>query len=156
MDYKHPIGSRVLQYLIHIPHLLMGAVIKKNVQVVQLLIQSGIDIDAQGDGNLAIIMLAVESGSIEIVQLIIAAGIDLNSQNNDGITPLMRAVRQGSIDIVRALIAAGANIDIINNQRQTAMSLASTSMKKIIQEAVMQRNILEFENIKITSSTNES
>lgn len=83
--------------------------------VQQLLLQSGIDINAQaisakcyGTGFTAL-MLATQVAHKDIVQLLLEAGADPNCKDNGGVTALMLAARGAHKDIVQLLLEAGAD-----------------------------------------------
>jgi len=65
--YKLSIGSKILQNLINIPNLLTSAIRGNNLEVVNLLIIAGADVNVIDNHGLTPLMHAVRNGHIEIV-----------------------------------------------------------------------------------------
>ena len=73
-------------------------------EMVQLLLDSGADVnDAYGDGDFALMRAAWE-GHEEIVELLLNNGAAVSKANNDGDTALMRAAGKGHENIVELLL----------------------------------------------------
>ena len=84
---------------------------KGHTEVVQALIDKGVDVNAKtADGATALIMAAQE-GHREVAQALIAQGADVNAKRTDGWTALMVAAEKGHPEIVQVLIAQGADVD---------------------------------------------
>ncbi len=82
-----------------------------DLDAVKALIESGADIDAQGDsyGYTALIS-ACEHNYIEMVRYLLSKGADPNITAKDGSTALIRAAGNAP-DAVEPLLSAGADID---------------------------------------------
>ena len=136
---------RIGQSLLHI------ACQSGNKKIVELLINSGADVNvsnrrgltpldiAERDGQTEIIELlrvqgakkgfsnllrAINSGDIEQVKLLISQGADVNTKNNAGQTLLHIACRSGNKEVVEFLIDQGANINSKSNRDLTPLDLA--------------------------------
>ena len=83
------------------------AVENNDIRIVQLLIDSGADLDA---GMSTALWDAAAEGYVEIVKALIVAGANINI-NCYGNTPLIVAVSHGHTEVVKMLIDAGANLD---------------------------------------------
>jgi ankyrin repeat protein len=108
--------------------LLIVAIKKRNLDIVNLLVNKGSDLRAKNsDGDTPLIM-ASRRNSIEIVSYLLKTPINLNDKNDkneDGFTALMYAANNGRSDIVSILIDNGSNIDLKNDTGDTALILAA-------------------------------
>src|SRR5262245_3228658 len=88
-----------------LPALLLSAS-RKQVEVVEALIQHGADVNrkgtdaSQGIFNGAPLMMASANGNVDIVKLLLDAHADTNISDDSGLTPLMSAAYMGHDDIL--------------------------------------------------------
>lgn len=103
------------------------AVIGNNLANVQMLIDSGVNIEKSeySDINITPLHYAAQKDNLEIVRALIKAGFNVNAANKWGGTPLQHVAYSGNIEIIKLLIYAGVNIDAINDHGQTALTLAA-------------------------------
>ena len=91
---------------------LAAAAQKGHLQIAQLLLKKGANVnvlDADGDSPLH---LASSSGHLELVQLLLGNGAQINRRNKSGNTPLWNAMVNDHVKIIDMLIHAGADINI--------------------------------------------
>lgn len=80
-------------------------------EIVQLLVESGADINARDIDGWEPLMYAVRSGRPDIVRKLIELKANVNAQNVDGLTPLMIAVYfNQTTDIAKILLDNGADL----------------------------------------------
>lgn len=81
-----------------------------NTQVVELLLNSGAEIDSHGQEGYALtpLYIAAREGKTETVRLLIGKGADVNAGEQGGRTPLQIAMEQGFAEVCELLIQAGA------------------------------------------------
>ena len=79
-----------------------------NLEVAQLLINAGADVNAKGKSGRTPLTFAVLSGYLDMTRLLIEKGADVNTQDAEGVSPLDYAAWQGSLDMVAMLHAHGA------------------------------------------------
>merc|ERR1712038_1721541 len=91
------------------------------VEVVNMLIQAGEEVNAQIDENgwldemgFTPLHFASSNGHLEVVNILIQEGGDVNSQSRWGETPLYLASMRGHVEVIIALLAAGADKTIYN------------------------------------------
>ena len=87
---------------------------QEKIELIDLLIESGADINAMGRYDYTLLSIAVKQyESINVVRLLLEYGADVNAKAKDGTTPLFNAVRYGNyLDVTKLLIENGANINI--------------------------------------------
>ncbi len=102
-------GARVNTTPIRANQTALEAAVRINrMDIAQLLIDAGADVDKAGTDNETPLMIAAKLGHTNMVQLLIDAGAYLNDTDNTGRTPLMLAVERRHRSTVEVLEAAGA------------------------------------------------
>ena len=112
-----------------------------HTEVVKLLVNNGIDINAKEDrrGKTALYTACEEAyfkrhpeyldckqARFEIVQLLIDKGADINTSDNEIVTPLHRMICVGYFEMVQLLIKNGANVNTNNKSGYTPLHTACT------------------------------
>ena len=127
---------------------LMNAYIRGNKELVELLINSGadvnlIDFNLKDNYGRTKLMEASKIGNKEAVELLINAGARVNEIDNDGNTALFYACRlrdytifdKKCLKLVKFLIDNGANVNIKNNVGQTPLSVSSGKVEKLLRKS---------------------
>jgi uncharacterized protein len=94
-----------------------------HVEVVQILIDAGLNVNEPGEYGETMLMRAL-NGKLEMVETLIKAGADVNKANDYKMAPLAIAAEQGKTDVVQALLKAGANVKARNTYGGTALQVA--------------------------------
>lgn len=119
---------------------LMHAVDRGEVEVVDALLQAGVDpivLDREGETAL---MHALARQGTEVAKLLLRGKVgDVNAQNKSGETLLMRAVRLGDPELVRMLLDHGADVNRMDVLGNTAVVIAYEKDLKEIR-ALLQRS----------------
>lgn len=92
-----------------------------NVEMVQILLDAGAEVDAVDSVGHTPLMRAVEVGHEAVVEQLIGAGADLDVQASNGSSAVMLAVSDGRIAILEQLIGAGANLELADEYGNTAV-----------------------------------
>jgi ankyrin repeat protein len=80
-----------------------------DAETVQLLLESGADVNAKDDDGATALMYALLiRGDAEVVKVLLDAGADVNHTNDDGWMALMLAEEEDYSEIVELLKQAGA------------------------------------------------
>lgn len=85
-----------------------------NLQIVQILLKNGADVDPPADEDSAL-QLAAINGHANIAQVLLKAGANIDAITTNsgwGNTALSYAVFHDSTELIRILVTAGANVDI--------------------------------------------
>lgn len=88
---------------------LMAACCKGYIDVVQVLVDAGCDIDHCNEDGWNTLMIAADRGFLGIVKLLVKKGAKVNVYNNKTFSPLMCACKSGYAEIVQCLLEAGAH-----------------------------------------------
>ena len=99
------------------------------LDVVEVLIAAGVEVNERNTFGATALMHASRRGHLDVVKALIAAGADINAVGNYGIAALSWAISFGHLDVVKELIAAGADIELkIGAWRDsTALIVAATA-----------------------------
>jgi len=117
---------------------LCDAVRTGNVELVKILLASGVDVnDKNNDGNTTL-HVAARYGHKEIVQFFLVAGIEVNARNNDNLTPLHFAAAGDCIEVVKALLAARAEVNARDNDgKVTPLHFAAHQGHEAVAQALL-------------------
>lgn len=113
-DYK---GKSALAY----------SVIKKNVDIVKLLLLNNADITIDKEPILYTALIHYE---YRIVKLLLDAGVDIDVRDGWGDTPLTKACKEGYTDAVKLLIEYGADVNYTDKKGKKPLYYAINSSKK--------------------------
>ena len=92
-----------------------------HLQVVQSLLQHGVDVDTRGYESRTPLRFASEYGHGDIVQCLIDHGADVNLQDCDQRTPLSWAAHGGHIQAVRTLLEHHADVNSRDDDGDTPL-----------------------------------
>ena len=100
-----------------------------DLEMVQVLLDYGVDVNAKNDWGNTPLNYALKYGhkivDPSVVRLLLDHGADPNLQANGGQTPLYRASEYGKVEIVRLLVERGASVEVQDEEGQTALDVAS-------------------------------
>jgi len=106
------------------------ASMKGYIDIVNLLIENGVNVNAKGNNGWTALMHASSGGYLAIVEILIKNGADVNAKNINGSTALMVASMKGNEDIIDMLIKNGADVNAKDNLGKTAAIYASEKRQK--------------------------
>lgn len=87
-----------------------------NCEVIQFLIDRGVDVDAQNNKNVTPLFGAMFYKSLENVKCLLENGANINNEDLDGNKVVHIAVLSGSVDILKILIKNNVDISLKNNR----------------------------------------
>jgi ankyrin repeat protein len=105
---------------------LMRAAKEGRLDIVEELLELGVDIAVTNADGCNALWLACYNGSHEIIETLIAAGIDLDRQNGNGASALMYVASNSKPDLVKLLLDKGANARLKNFDDFSALDLAAS------------------------------
>jgi ankyrin repeat protein len=92
------------------------------VQLIELLIAKGADVNHQDDDGATALIYAARNGDTEAVSVLLRNGALVNLADNDGKTALMKAAASSCTEeTVRALLSAGADLNARDHKGRNAL-----------------------------------
>jgi len=95
------------------------------VKMVELLLASGADVNAQDAKGFKPIHFAVMTEQKALVRMLIDKGADVNAKNADGVNPLFMAAAGDAVEMARLLIAGGADVNARTEMTYTPLANAA-------------------------------
>ncbi|QGQ93738.1 ankyrin repeat domain-containing protein [Paenibacillus psychroresistens] len=108
---------------------LIQAALYNNVEVVQILIEHGANVNTRDFFNgYAALHFAARNSSLELMQLLLKHKAEVDIKDINGNTPLLVAVinANGKAGIIQQLLLNGADRNTANNQGVSPLELANT------------------------------
>ena len=124
--------------------LLTLAMRKKDMELVELLLEHGADIN-HGDrhGN-AVLHWAASSWNTDTVKFLLEHGADINRENSNGATALHWAASSGNIDVIKFLLEHGADKIHVSTALISATQTLQAGAVKLLLEHGADINIKEY------------
>ncbi|MBL1276335.1 MAG: ankyrin repeat domain-containing protein [Ectothiorhodospiraceae bacterium] len=116
--------------------LLVKAVQKRHVLVVQFLLKHGVDLEVDIKG--LPLLIAAQDGAYNMVKLLAEHGANINAVTEDGRTALMFSVKSGNIRMVKYLLDAGAKVDVTDVDGLSALRMAKANYAEDIVKLLRQ------------------
>ena len=107
---------------------LHSAVHVKDLEMIQMLLDYGVDINAQtdiGSTPLSVALWGLGRYDVGVVRLLLDRGADPNIQPQGGGTPLHKASRHGDIKTARLLLEHGASVELQDSAGSTPLDHAT-------------------------------
>jgi ankyrin repeat protein len=103
---------------------LLAAVDRGHLEIVQLLLELGADVNAYHEGESAL-HKALRSRRFDIMMLLLTFKADVTSRDKQGVFPLLRALESGDFGIMQILLHYGAKADTRDDCGYTLLHHAS-------------------------------
>ena len=106
---------------------LHSAVCSEDLEMVQVLLDYGLDVNAQNDVGCTPLNFGFNGrfNDPNVVQLLLDHDADPNVPMNGGMTPLHHASRHGTIEVARMLAEHGASVEVKDEEGKTPWDYAS-------------------------------
>lgn len=92
-------------------YLLSGLINNKDDSILELLIESGVDLNVKTFDGSSPLGIAIEKNRTKIAELLILKGADLETKDWERFTPLCRTIENNQLDLAKLLILNGANLE---------------------------------------------
>jgi ankyrin repeat protein len=140
--------------------LLLKAVKKGKLSIIEQLIKQGADINAQNDKGETPLLTASRWGQTGIVKILLKLGANPNIAEESGLVPLQSAVMAGHIEIAKMLIDAGANVNAQDTMRKRTpinwvVRMTVGAVKKIAAQIPIDKSVLLL-NLLLSNGANSA
>ena len=105
---------------------LFDAVLRGRVDVVSLLLERGVDMEAKDSNGCTPLLIAVSRGCRDVASLLLERGANKEAKNKGGCTPLHLAASSNHKDVVSLLLERGANKEAKNKDGWTPLYAAAS------------------------------
>ena len=110
-----------------------------NIELIRLLLDRGVNINAQGGRYGNALQAAVFSGKIDVIQLLLDKGADINAQSGEYGSALQAAVVRGNIKVIRLLLDMGADVNTQGGKYGNAFTAAIDTTDMEIIELLLEK-----------------
>jgi ankyrin repeat protein len=128
------------------------AAIPGSVDIIQLLLDEGINVNLSNTDDATALHFSAEYGHLEATKVLVERGAAINYTNKYGHTPLMVAAYYGKLEIVRYLTEIGADINIPSANNVTALHTAAGSGSVDIIKLLLDKGM----NVNLTTTDDSS
>ncbi|KAF8569372.1 hypothetical protein P879_07061 [Paragonimus westermani] len=117
------------------------AILSKSVDVTEMCIDEGADLNLRTAKGESALHLAARSGELEIAEILLNRGSDVNATDLDQRTPLFNAAENEHFKVASLLIKSGANINHADKENVTPLLLAAGLGKCTICELLIGNDV---------------
>ena len=111
------------------------AIFKENVEIVEVLIKSGADVDQEDDDGWTPLVMAIDKGNHEITSLLIRNGANPNILDTKKRTPITEAIDKGNLKILKLLVENGANPNMVVEGLRSPLDKMQMAIFKVLNGA---------------------
>lgn len=119
---------------------LIGSVINNQLDIADILIQNGANINAKAKDSVSSLLYAAGYGYVLMTDMLIFYGADINAKDTDGNNAIIIAAINGYREIVDSLIRKGADVNSLDNDGNTPLILASQNEHYDVVKLVLDNN----------------
>ena len=105
------------------------AVARRNLELINILIQHNIDVNARGPTGATCLHYAAEDGNVATVEAILATLVEIDAVDEEGYTAIHFAALSGHHEAIKKLLEAGASMQALSKSKQTPLHCAVWSGK---------------------------
>ncbi|MDA3838253.1 MAG: ankyrin repeat domain-containing protein [Candidatus Delongbacteria bacterium] len=121
-----------------------------NIELVEILINNGADVNLKDKNGVTPLMEASEK-NVELVKSLLNAGADVNLYSNYRKNALIYAVEKDRGDIVKFLLGNGADTSIMTKSGRNAFDYVKRKNKDLKEILRDKNDIVQFDNVKVTN-----
>ncbi|TKR68576.1 hypothetical protein L596_024540 [Steinernema carpocapsae] len=122
---------------------LRSAACNNHINILDMLVKYGINVDECGPGGRTALRAAAWSGHPAIVKRLLHEKADVNKCDVEGRSALMAAAFMDHADIVKILIEFGGNTNLVDNSGATALHLALSNNTKTTEHKSTVLNLIK-------------
>ena len=115
------LNSKISLKLLNDENVLCFALISNRIEIAQLLLNYGVDINARNIDNWTALMFISAYGTVECLNLLLLNGADINTQCKENKTALIHATIKNRQEHISLLLSYGADVNIYDKYDKTAL-----------------------------------
>jgi len=119
---------------------MIEAVLHKNLEILEVLINNGGNVNTILDDKTTILMIAAENNKSDALELLLNNKANVNMKNDFGKTALLLAVNRNNTKIIKLLLEKGANVNASDIKGWTALMYAVDWGNKDIVKLLLEYN----------------
>lgn len=141
-DYLLSVGAKLTQESSGVEQWLRGktalhsAVVRRHIEVIQVLLVAGISVDVRDDFRLTPLHYAVSWGYPDVAKCLLDHGADVNAESRGRETPLHQASNR---QVAEVLIRAGADIEVVARTKRTPLLSAASENRADVVSFLLSR-----------------
>jgi ankyrin repeat protein len=129
--------------------LLARAILHDNIELLQLLIRAGLQVNSSEENKIPVLLRAIQEGKINCINILLEHA-EINQPDAHGTTPLMCAMEHGQFAVAEKLIAKGAVINAQNAYGMTALTIARSKDNQTMVDKLLSLGAVETPKPQIT------
>ena len=120
--------------------LIQGAFQSRDIHIIGLLLEHGVDTEVLTTAGTTALVLAAEKSDYGLARLLLDHGADVSVENKVGHTPLVLAAENGDYELARLLLDHGADASVKNKAGYTPLTIAAQLKDSRFVELILQYN----------------
>lgn len=133
-------GPTVRQSLQSAASAMENATMRGQVEIVRLLVSSGLDVNGKTSGGTTYLHDAALKGQARVAAVLLDAGARIDARNRIGGTPLHDAALGGDVKVITLLLDRGAAVDAVDLETSaTPLMLAASLGRRAAVDLLLQR-----------------
>jgi ankyrin repeat protein len=110
-------------------------------EIVEFLLQKGMDVNARGGYHGCALTAAVSGGHLITSRLLIENGASFSILSHEGTSALQAGVRYGDLEVVRLLLDAGASVNVVEGKYGSMLQWAALNTPEPVVHLLLDRGI---------------
>ncbi|MEJ2406268.1 MAG: ankyrin repeat domain-containing protein [Candidatus Thiodiazotropha sp.] len=112
--------------------------IKNNVQVLQLLLANGADVNGGRDSEVGTpLVLSARYGDVEVAEILISNGADINAKNASGESALHISSQFGRLALANFLLRNNCDVNALDGDSNSSLHIAAMNGRRMIAEELV-------------------
>lgn len=128
------------------------AIENHNLEIVNLLLSAGANVNAASNYGRTPIMYLNEGATVEFVRALLLAGANVNAHDERGESVLMAAVSSCKLEVLKELVAAGARMDAKDTDGNTILIFAAANADEKVVSLLIEAGV----SVDATNENGES
>ncbi|XP_059171169.1 serine/threonine-protein phosphatase 6 regulatory ankyrin repeat subunit B-like [Physella acuta] len=97
---------------------------RRKREITNLLLIKGADVNFIFNGEIPLLIMAVQLGDVELVKTMLEMGADVNFMLNGEVQLLLMAIKLGGVELVKTMLEMGADVNFMFNGEVSLLNMA--------------------------------